>query len=832
MSRSSFTSDVNMILDVCQTIIKRLTIISALMAIVGIGVVLSPASFGDPEPSPAEAPEPPEAEDPEPPEADAPEPSPAETPEPPEAEDPEPSPADAPEPPEAEAPEPPEAEDPEPPEAEDLESSESENPEPPEAEDLESSESEDPESPEAEDLELSESETPESPEAEDLESSESETPEPPEAETPESFESETPESPEAETPESSESETPEPPEDEDLESPEAEDLESSESETPESPEDEDLESSESEDPEPPEAEDPESSGEEIKKQVKEMLIQIDEFIVQNEFEEAKQLLKKIITIAEGPDFTKAEQLIVRLKNEKIDFQERQRLAEALLADDPSPIQPEKTTGQEIFNYILILRNDQKFEKAQWHTGRLIDEDDVMISPPAMYFQIKLLSEEKKDDYLQAMETHLDELVADYPEHECVAKAEELLVASQAAWEKWTFQPYLTSSDRTYKFEEKIEILNKFIMTYPENSFRSKSESLIEQFKGAIAQEREGLYQNSLVHLNELRTRHQYQKTFKRLSQIRERYPEKSAALTLLAKNIKSDYYKYLGIITMGSKFDPATGLPLNIISTDDNREMVLIPGGKFTMGSSGAQSVADEKPSHTVYLTAYYIDKCEVTNRQFEKFVEATDYETNAEKNGGAWVWDEYRVVEGAGWRDPKGNGDDIEDLLDHPVVQVSYFDAQAYVRWAGKRLPTEAEWEKAARGVANQNYPWGDAWEANNCNSREQGLYSTTPVAKYEDGKSSYGCYDLAGNAAEWCADWYKKDYYANSPAKDPNGSMLGTYHVIRGGSWMDDQKKVRGAARQAGTYLADQTGCWSNAIGFRCVKEIKIFITDLNEF
>jgi formylglycine-generating enzyme required for sulfatase activity len=152
-----------------------------------------------------------------------------------------------------------------------------------------------------------------------------------------------------------------------------------------------------------------------------------------------------------------------------------------------------------------------------------------------------------------------------------------------------------------------------------------------------------------------------------------------------------------------------------------------------------------------------------VTNAQFEQFVKATGY--NA----------------GDGWRKYYTKGKEK-----HPVVNVSWNDAEAYCKWAGKRLPTEAEWEKAARGNDGRIWPWGNAWDKSKCNSYYGGPRTTTPVGSYPAGASPYGVMDMAGNVLEWCADWYDKNYYTSAPDRNPQGPSSGIQRVLRGGSWV----------------------------------------------
>jgi formylglycine-generating enzyme required for sulfatase activity len=202
-------------------------------------------------------------------------------------------------------------------------------------------------------------------------------------------------------------------------------------------------------------------------------------------------------------------------------------------------------------------------------------------------------------------------------------------------------------------------------------------------------------------------------------------------------------------------------------------DMVLVPAREFRMGSN--EGDADEKPVHQVYLDAFYIDKYEVTNALYEKFMQATGRQ--------APVY----------WNDKDYN------TPNQPVVGVSWHDAEAYCQWAGKRLPTEAEWEKAARGTDGRIYPWGNQWEERKANSSgtADGYQYTAPVGSFETGKSPYGAYDMAGNVWEWVADWYAEKYYQGSPARNPTGPESGQSRVLRGGAWHYNQYYVRASSR-----------------------------------
>lgn len=246
----------------------------------------------------------------------------------------------------------------------------------------------------------------------------------------------------------------------------------------------------------------------------------------------------------------------------------------------------------------------------------------------------------------------------------------------------------------------------------------------------------------------------------------------------------------------------ATDMPTNVLPTRavDGMPLVYVPAGEFVMGSPPDRGNDQEHPQHPVYLNAYWIDQLEVSNQQFQRFVDATGYQTDAERQGFGFVAGQtgLDMLPGADWRHPQGPDSDIAERMRHPVVQVSWHDAQAYCTWAGARLPTEAEWEKAARGNDGRLFPWGnvpDASRANFCDrscpnhtpeqSLDDGFARSAPVGSFPAGASPYGALDLAGNVAEWTADWYGADYYSHSPVHNPTGPDSGEGKVLRGGSW-----------------------------------------------
>jgi len=248
-------------------------------------------------------------------------------------------------------------------------------------------------------------------------------------------------------------------------------------------------------------------------------------------------------------------------------------------------------------------------------------------------------------------------------------------------------------------------------------------------------------------------------------------------------------------------FDKAqdTAQPIELrVWEADGAEMVLVPAGEFVMGSEELGD--DERPVHRVYLDDFWIDRYEVTNERFARFVAATGYQTEAERRGWGWVWkgSEWEEVKGADWRHPRGRsaelttkpGSSIEGKMDHPVVLVSWNDADAYCRWAGKHLPSEAQWEKVVRGTDERRYAWGDEFDSAKANTKESERDDTTPVGSFSpQGDSPYGASDITGNVWEWVADWYGSDYYSQAPPANPLGPATGAYKVFRGGSWSFDQ-------------------------------------------
>ena len=227
-----------------------------------------------------------------------------------------------------------------------------------------------------------------------------------------------------------------------------------------------------------------------------------------------------------------------------------------------------------------------------------------------------------------------------------------------------------------------------------------------------------------------------------------------------------------------------------ILVTVASKEMILIPAGEFVMGSPEGVGNDDEHPQRKVHLDDFLIGKYEVTNGQYVEFLNAIG--KNEDDAGHELV-----NLDIAHIRFKNGTFKIIEGWDDHPVIAIGWYGAKAYAEWEGGRLPTEAEWEKAARGTDGREWPWGDLWEMGRYNSLESGLHITTSVGSYPVGVSPYGVHDMAGNVYEWVADWYQADYYETGPLQNPKGPDQGFFRVIRGGSYAEISSKCRPAVR-----------------------------------
>ncbi|WP_454041607.1 formylglycine-generating enzyme family protein [Cellulosimicrobium sp. Marseille-Q8652] len=308
----------------------------------------------------------------------------------------------------------------------------------------------------------------------------------------------------------------------------------------------------------------------------------------------------------------------------------------------------------------------------------------------------------------------------------------------------------------------------------------------------------------------------------------------------------------------GEATEAVRGLPLAAPSAGPARspgaerphDLVPLDGGEFVMGHDGPDGYPEdgEGPAHRVRLRPFRIDRCAVSNARFGRFVDATGYRTAAEVSGWSFVFggllpDDFpptrgvssapwwRVVEGASWRAPEGPGSHVRERARHPVVHVSWHDAAAYADWSGLRLPTEAEWEHAARaGLAGVHYPWGaerepggvhrmNVWQGTfpSRNTRDDGWYGTAPVDEYPP--NAFGLHNMTGNVWEWCSDRFAVDTYRRSPAHDPAGPETGDARVLRGGSYLCHASycfRYRVDARSSST-----PGSPAGNVGFRCAAD-----------
>jgi formylglycine-generating enzyme len=285
-------------------------------------------------------------------------------------------------------------------------------------------------------------------------------------------------------------------------------------------------------------------------------------------------------------------------------------------------------------------------------------------------------------------------------------------------------------------------------------------------------------------------------------------------------------------------------------ATDDELGLVEVPAGTFRMGTEDPGGYPDdgEGPVHEVELAGFAIGRHAVTNDDFAAFVDATGYRTTAEHFANSFVFagllpDDFpptqgvaaapwwRLVEGSDWRHPEGPQSDLTDRGDHPVIHVSWIDATAYCDWSGTRLPTEAEWERAARGwIEDAHFPWGPEREPGGQHMMnvfqgqfpsndlgEDGWVGTCPVGSYPP--NGFGLYEMTGNVWEWCSDWFDPGYYARSPRVDPPGPESGQARVMRGGSYLCHDSycwRYRVDARSANT--PDST---TGNLGFRVVRD-----------
>lgn len=311
---------------------------------------------------------------------------------------------------------------------------------------------------------------------------------------------------------------------------------------------------------------------------------------------------------------------------------------------------------------------------------------------------------------------------------------------------------------------------------------------------------------------------------------------KIATITPTSKQLNPPTITHSPAVT--SEPEP-TDIPLPIrVSPRDNMEMVFIPEGGFLRGLSEDQistimvmcpdcnsdNLRDQIPQRLIYLDGFWIDRTEVTNRQFSKFITETGYVTTAEQRRKSYVMlrgnSDFIYIDGADWRHPSGYSSSIAEEENYPVTQVSWDDAAAYCQWAGRRLPTEAEWEKSARGRDGYIFPWGNTKPDENFLNFDLIYSGTVSVGSYPNGASPYGVLDMAGNLWEWVADFYQENYYQTSPDHNPSGPLSGEGHPLRGGSWASEYRNYLYFVTTT-FRLWNKSFIRSNVIGFRCAMD-----------
>lgn len=283
---------------------------------------------------------------------------------------------------------------------------------------------------------------------------------------------------------------------------------------------------------------------------------------------------------------------------------------------------------------------------------------------------------------------------------------------------------------------------------------------------------------------------------------------------------------------------------LRLAQAQEDDSMVKLDGGKFKMGTNAPDGKDGEGPAKQVTVKPFAIDKYPVTNKHFREFVRATKYKSEAETFGWSFVFEDFVTdelknkvtqklqsapwwlpIERAFWRQPLGPGSGIKEKLDYPVVQVSWNDAQAFCKWRGQRLPTEKEWEFAARGRLQSNtYPWGNTFQANRSNlwqgkfpsldSAEDGYHGVSPITAFP-AQNDYGLYDMLGNTWEWTSTEYKSPRDATSQ----RGQMM---YVLRGASWIDTQDGSANHKARVTTRMGNTPDSASDNLSFRCVKDV----------
>jgi len=562
------------------------------------------------------------------------------------------------------------------------------------------------------------------------------------------------------------------------------------------------------------------------KELQESYKKANELYQQSQYEESKVILEEILTKKE--DYAPAVALLKDVQKKIDEHNEKLRLVEAMITDTLKSIDEPKTNEQKKFNLIIQNIESKDFAAARKDIDRLIELEDEIIPPAATYLQMRVWFISLEGDYLKEMRNLLKRFNAMYSKSEILVLAEKLVEDARIKQEELAVDKVISDSDKESNLAKRVTLLDDFIKANETNQFIQLVKDKWAETLREMEANRQKSYSDAIAKANQQRQTKLFREAYATL-EVAQQYADNFTEIDGLKALTEKEFLDFNGIKPATEQRDGSVYIA--ITNTKDSSLMVLVPAGEFTRGDDNGS--AEEKPAAKINLVAYYADKLEITNEQFSRFVDDDVYKTDAEVDGFGWVWNDgvLAPVKGASWKNPKGTGEGIEQILNHPVVQVSWKDAWSYAKWARKRLLTEAEWEKLARSDKQLTFPWGSAYQAKSANTgagEDDGSGKTAPVGAYPSDKSPYECFDIAGNVAEWCADWYDPSYYQIRAADNPKGPSSGVGHSIRGGSWISSSVTARLTARKNGVSPSrsdstkDQGQFWSNYLGFRCARDV----------
>jgi iron(II)-dependent oxidoreductase len=515
--------------------------------------------------------------------------------------------------------------------------------------------------------------------------------------------------------------------------------------------------------------------------------------------------------------------LLKLVQNEIDKRERIRLSEAMKSETIKLIEDPKTKEHQKFNLIVQSLQSNDYNAAHRETDKFMELEDDIIPPAATYFQMRIWNISQEKLYVVEMKRLYNRFEALYPKSDCLPLVKKLYEDAYILAESSSVDEIIAEADKENNLEQRVKMLDDFIKYNETNRFIQKVKDKLASTYDEIKKAREANYRNTIAQAKEQARLNNFKQAFSLLDKAKE-YTDDFTEIEQLKVEIEKAFLQFCEIEPLTEERDANTRSFLRIKNIRDASEMILVPAGEFTRGNDN--SADNEKPAMTVNVGPYYADKFEITNEQFKKFIESNKYTTEAEITGLGWVYNDgiLSQVKGACWKDPNGDGKGIENILQHPVVQVSWKDAENYAKWANERLITEAEWEKAARANKELVYPWGNDWIDNVSNCGDDAC-STAPVGSYQQDKSPYECYDMAGNVAEWCSDYYEQLYYQSRITDNPKGPATGYSHIIRGGSWISFSTEARLTVRKSGVLSGQKNRpgqFWTNYIGFRCARDI----------